>query len=110
MQPLGLQELLEMVSGDVVSKKRYQGIVELLLAGPDGTWRPVTELDSTGALAEACRLHSPELGPKVMEGLRLAWTPNPDAPTDNAFCAVLFFYGRDDLMWHSLALFNRATL
>jgi len=30
--------------------------------------------------------------------------------TRRSFCAILFFYGRNDLMWHYLAIFNRDTL
>lgn len=68
------------------------------------------ELDRAGVLAEEARGLSSELGPKVVEGLKLAWTLNPDDLGDRSFCAILFFYGRDDLMWHRLAIFNRNTL
>ncbi|HYH99779.1 hypothetical protein [Hyalangium sp.] len=43
-------------------------------------------------------------------GTWMAWTLNPDAPDDRAYCAILFYYGCDDLGWHRLAIFNRKTL
>jgi hypothetical protein len=110
VQDIDLEELLEILSGSVVGEKRHQRMVRALMDGPVGTWRPVMELDRAGVLAAEARGFSSELGPKVMEGLRLAWTLNPDAPEDGPFCAILFFYGRDELMWHHLALFNRDTL
>jgi hypothetical protein len=110
VQELEIEELLEIISGSVVSEKRHQRILKALLDEPAGTWTPVMELDAPGVLREEARALSSVLGPKVMEGLRLAWTLNPDDPEDRSFCAVLFFYGRDELMWHRLALFNRRTL
>lgn len=110
MQDLDLEGLLEIISGNVVSETRYQRILRALIDGPLGTWRPVTELDPMGVLAEEARGFSSVWGPKVMEGLRLTWTLNPDDPADPAYCAILFFYGRDELMWHRLAIFNRNTL
>ncbi|MBN1207262.1 MAG: hypothetical protein JXB05_20420 [Myxococcaceae bacterium] len=110
MQDIDLEGLLEIISGNVVGERRHQDILRVLIAGPVGTWMPATGLDRAGLLAEEARGFSSELGPKLMEGLRLTWTLNPDDPDDRAFCAILFFYGRDDLMWHRLALFNRNTL
>jgi hypothetical protein len=110
VQDIGLEELLEIISGNVAGEKRHQGILRALMESPVGTWRPVSELDEAGVLAEEARGFSSRLGPKVVEGLRLAWTPNPDDSGDGAFCAILFFYGRDNLLWHQLALFNRDTL
>ncbi len=110
MQDIDLEELLEIISGKVISEKPHQRIIKALMDGPAGTWRSIMGLDPAGVLAEEARAFSSEMGPKVMEGLRLAWTLNPDAPDDKAFCVILFFYGRDDLMWHHLAIFNRNTL
>ena len=110
MQDLDLETLLNIVSGNVVGEKRYQHILKALIEGPVGTWKSVTELDRLGALEEGARTVSSWQGPKVVEGLKLAWTLNPDDPNDRAFCAILFFYGRGNLMWHRLALFNRETL
>ncbi len=110
MQDLDLEELLEIVSGNVVSETLHQPILRVLLEGPVGTWRPVMELDPARVLAEEARGFSSELGAKVVEGLKLAWTLNPDEPDDKTFCVILFFSGRDELMWHHLALFNRNTL
>lgn len=110
MQNLNLEGVLEIISGNVVSEKRHQRILRELMTEPAGTWRPVLALDPAGVLAEEARGLSSELGPKVVEGLKLAWTLNPDDPDDSSFRAILFFYGRDDLMWHRLALFNRHTL
>ena len=110
MQDIDLEGLLEIISGNVVSEKRHQRILRALLDGPVGTWRPVMELDQAGVLAEEARGFSSEVGPKVVAGLKLAWTLNPDDPDGRSFCAILFFYGRDDLMWHHLAIFNRNTL
>jgi hypothetical protein len=110
VQGIGLEELVEIISGNVVSERRHQDILRALMEGPAGTWRPVTELDRVGVLAEEARSLSSEMGPKVLEGLRLTWTLNPDDPDDRTFCAILFFYGRDEMLWHRLALFNRNTL
>jgi hypothetical protein len=110
VQDIDLEELLEILSGNVISQKRHQRILRALLASPAGTWRPVLELDHEEGLAEEARVLSSERGPKVVEGLRIAWTLNPDDPDDRAFCAILFFFGRDDRMWHRLAIFNRNTL
>jgi hypothetical protein len=110
VQDLDLEGLLEIISGNVVSEKRHQHVLRALIAGPVGTWRSVMELDRAGVLAEEARGFSSEIGSRVVEGLKLAWTLNPDDLDDRAFCAILFFYGRDDLMWHHLAIFNRNTL
>jgi len=110
VEDLDLEGLLEIISGNVVGEKSHQRILRELLEGPAGTWRSAMELDRAGVLAEKARGFSSELGPKVVEGLKLAWTLNPDDLGDRSFCAILFFYGRDDLMWHRLAIFNRNTL
>lgn len=110
MQDINLDELLEITSGKIVGEKRHQGILRALIESPVGAWRPITELDQTELLAQEIRGFSPDFGAKVVEGLRLAWTLNPDDPENKSFCTILFFYGRDDLMWHSLALFNRDIL
>lgn len=110
MQELELEEILEIISGSVVSERRHQHVLRALTAGPAGIWKSAMELDRAGVLAEQARGLSSEMGPRVVEGLKLAWTLNPDDPDDRAFCAILFFYGRDERMWHRLALFNRNTL
>ncbi len=110
MQELDLEGVLEIISGNVLSEKRHQSILRKLMESPAGAWMPVTELDQAAVLVEEAQGLSSALGPKVAEGLKLAWTLNPDDPDDRFFCAILFFYGRDDLMWHRLAIFNRNTL
>jgi len=107
---MSLEVLLELLSGDIVSMKRHQELLRTLLSRPAGEWRGVRELDPTDVLAAECRSYSPELAPKVLEGLRLAWTPHPEEPSGSPFCLILFFYGRDGLMWHPVAAFNRDTL
>jgi hypothetical protein len=110
VQELGLDELLEIISGNVVSEKSHQRILRELLEGPVGIWRQAKELDREGVLTEEAQSFSSDLGLEVMEGLKLAWTLHPDDPGDRSFCAILFFYGRNDLLWHRLAIFNRNTL
>jgi hypothetical protein len=110
VQGIDLEGLLEIITGNMVSEKRHQHVLRALIAGPAGVWRSVMELDRAGVLSEEARGFSSEIGPKVVDGLKLTWTLNPDDPDDRAFCAILFFYGRDHLMWHHLAIFNRNTL
>ncbi|XXF77902.1 hypothetical protein P2318_33355 [Myxococcaceae bacterium GXIMD 01537] len=110
MRDSSLEELLEILSGSIVASRRHQHLIRALLAGPAGRWRAVMELDASDLLAEEARAFSAELGPHVVEGLKLAWTLNPDDPEDETFRAILFFYGRDALMWNCIALFNRHTL
>ena len=110
MEPMSLEVLLELISGDIVSMKRHQEVLRTLLSSPAGEWREIRQLDPTDALAAECRGYSPDLGPKALDGLRLAWTPHPDEPPDSPFCLILFFYGRDGLIWHPVATFNRDTL
>ena len=110
MEPMSLEVLLERIAGDVVSMKRYQSVLSTLLSSPAGEWLDLRGLDPTDVLATTCRDYSPHLGPKALEGLRLAWTPHPDEPPGSPFCLILFFYGRDGLMWHPVAIFNRSTL
>jgi hypothetical protein len=109
VEPMNLEVLLELVTGDIVGMTRHQDVLRRLFSSPVGEWRGLQKLDPTDALAAECRDYSPDLGPKVMEGLRLAWTPYPDEP-GSPFCLILFFYGRDDLLWHPVAVFNRDTL
>ena len=110
VEPMSLEVLLELISGDILGLKRHQAVLRTLLSTPAGEWRDLRRLDPTDALAAECRGYSPDLGPKVLEGLRWAWTPHPDEPPGSPFCLILFFYGRDGLMWHPVAGFNRDTL
>jgi hypothetical protein len=110
MEPMSLEVVLELVSGDIVGMKRHQEVLRTLLSSPAGEWRDLRQFDPTDALAAECQNYSPDVGPRVLDGLRLAWTPHPDEPSDSPYCLILFFYGRDGLIWHSLAIFNRDTL
>jgi hypothetical protein len=110
VEPMSLELLLELISGDIVGMKRHQDVLRTLLSSPAGEWRELRQLDPTDALAAECRGYSPDLGPTVLDGLRLAWTLHPDEPPGSPFCLILFFYGQDGLIWHSLAIFNRDTL
>jgi hypothetical protein len=110
VETMSLEVLLELISGGIVSMKRHQDVLRKLLSSPSGEWRDLRQLDPMDALAAECRGYSSDLGPKVLDGLRLAWTPHPDEPPGSPFCLILFFYGRDGLMWHPVASFNRDTL
>lgn len=110
VEPMSLEVLLELISGDIVGMKRHQDVLRTLLSSSAGEWRELLQLDPTDALAAQCRGYSSDLAPKVLEGLRLAWTPHPDEPPGSPLCLILFFYGRDGLMWHLVASFNRDTL
>lgn len=107
---MSLEVLLELVSGDIVGVKRHQEVLRALLSSRAGEWRELRQLDPTDALAAECQNYSSDVGQRVLEGLRLAWTTHSDEPSDGPYCFILFFYGRDGLMWHSLAVFNRDTL
>jgi hypothetical protein len=71
-----LEVLLELVSGDIVGMKRHQEVLRTLLSSPAGEWRELRRLDPTDALTAECRNYSPDMGPRVLDGLRLAWTPH----------------------------------
>jgi hypothetical protein len=51
MEPMSLEVLLELVSGDVVGMKRHQEVLRTLLSSPAGEWRDLRRLDPTDALA-----------------------------------------------------------
>ncbi|HZI16351.1 MAG TPA: hypothetical protein VE153_38655 [Myxococcus sp.] len=112
MESLELEDVLSMASGDLAGSAKHQGVIRALLSGPAGTWRTLAELDPARSIERECQQASPVLAQKVVTGLRVAWTqhPDPGPPEEEDFCAILFFYGRDERMWHSVALFNRATL
>ncbi|MFP2933279.1 hypothetical protein ACLESO_50660 [Pyxidicoccus sp. 3LG] len=112
MEALEIEDLLSIATGDIVGQRKHWDIVRGLLSGPVGAWRSLSNLDPAGRMERALRDSSQELAPRVVDGLRLTWTPNPDSGSseDESFVAILFFYGRGDVMWSSVALFNRTLL
>lgn len=111
-EPLEMEDLLSLVTGDIVSERAYQDALRALLSGGAGVWRTIGEIDVTHAISKNCLSHSTGMGLKIIDGLRLTWAVNPDSiePTEDPFCTIWFYYGRDGLLWHNVALFNRDSL
>lgn len=110
LEPMDLKVFMEVVSADILGLKRYQDIVRKLLASPPGVWQPLREFHPTDDFSPRYKGCSREFGEKALEGLHLTWTLQADEPADSPYFFILFYYGRDDLMWHSLAIYNREAM
>jgi hypothetical protein len=100
-----LEEQLEDLIGDLLSRKKYQAILQTLFASDKGTWVSVKALCSEIANRDGVW---PWLDRLDAEELMAMWLDYPNTPASEGSCLLLFV----DLgsYWSKAAFFNRTTL
>jgi hypothetical protein len=99
------EEQLEDFVADLLSQKKYQGVVERLFAHGKGAWAPLKALytgyvDLDGAWEWVGRLGEEELV--------TTWLDYPGTHESEGLAVILFFYPR--LYWSKTAFYNRNLL
>ena len=100
-----LEERLEDLVADLLSRKKYQGIVQRLFAEAKGTWVSVKSLCSGFPNTEALRDGLDQLGEY---DLLATWLDYPGTPEDAGQALIVFFAPAS--YWSKAAFYNRNVL
>ncbi len=100
-----LEEQLEDLVADLLSFKKYQGVVQRLFAEAKGTWVSAKALCSGNPSAETLRDGLAQLGE---DDLFATWLDYPDTPEGAGHALVVFFSPAS--YWSKAAFYNRSAL
>ncbi|SRR6266404_342696 len=99
------EEQLEDFVADLLSEKKYQGVIERLFSEPKGVWAPVKTLCTGYVDAGAAGEWTGRLGE---EELLAVWLDYPGTNENEGLSVIVFFYPQS--YWSKIAFYNRNTL
>ena len=99
------EEQLDDLVADLLSQKKYQGVIERLFAQSKGVWASVKVLCTGYADRETAWEW---IGRLSEEELVTAWLDYPGTAESEGLAVILFFYTRS--YWSKAAFYNRNAL